>query len=242
LFFNGAVAYATSRGVPGSSAERAATLAADFADRVADGHTVEGMGHLLRVRAARVTQPLGDPSLVIASSDRAGFLDDHAGPLWSGDAGALAAKAVALPLNAIIWSLGMPELRVGFRWDGSVGAVVDLEDFVERRRFDVGAVAFEVSVADASADRADRWALLWAPGEVSSSLGRAWRRSAASRGLEDALLVGFAGGSTAYLTTPAEYRQDTYEARGTLFGERAGVLLGEALGEALDAVAPPADR
>lgn len=235
LFLNGATAEATARAAPGTPARRAALLAERFSDAIAADFFASGDGaERLRLRAARVTRQLADPTLVVASGDRAGFLDDQAGPLWSGGLDALAAKAVALPVNVFLWSLWMPELRVGFRWDGSVGAVVNLADFVERRRFDVGAVTFEAGAGE-------RWVLLWTPGEATRALGRLWRAQAAARGFRDALLVGFAGGSTAYLTSAQEYREDTYEARGTLFGAEAGAQVGTALELALDAAiaAPP---
>lgn len=232
LFFNGAVAYATPHGVPGTGQQRGAILAARFCDRVAPDFAAGRGQERLRMAAAQVRQQMAGPRLVVASSDRAGFLDDHGGTLWSGDAATLAAKAITLPANMLIWSFGLPELRVGFRWNGSVGAVVNLESFVERRAFDVGAVAFETGAGE-------RWALLWAPGEATSTLGRAWREAAARRGFEHSLIVGFGGGSSAYLTTPEEYRAGTYEARGTVFGEQAGLLLSGALEQALDVVGAP---
>ena len=79
----------------------------------------------------------------------------------------------------------------------------------------------------------DRLALLWTSAEGTQALSHAWRGAAAELGFGDALVVGLAGGASGYVTTPLEYRSNTYESRAAVFGEDAGRLTTDALRTAL---------
>jgi len=235
LFVNGALGDISPREAGGTQgAARAAVLARWFAKeafRPAFDAAPSAGRTRLRMASAQVRRRMATPRLVKGWGGRAATLDAVGGALWSGDLGTLAASAVALPVNVFVWSVGMPELRVGFSWRGAAGISLNLEDSAGTDPYDVGAFVFETSAADGSAP--ERWALLWEPGEASETLGRAWREAVKGIGIDDALLVGLAGGATAYLTTEAEFHEDGYEAVGTLFGPTAAADVGEALLEAL---------
>ncbi len=235
LFVNGALGDITPREVGSAQgAARAAILAKRFAReafRPAFDAAPSAGRTRLRMASAQVRRRMATPRLVKGWGGRAAMWDAIGEPLGSGDAGTLAATALALPVNIFAWSVGMPELRVGFSWHGAVGFSLNLEDSAGTDPYDAGAFVFETTMADGSAP--ERWALLWEPGEATEMLGRAWRKQAAGIGFDDTLVVGLAGGATAYLTTASEFREEGYEAEGTLFGPTAAADVGEALLEAL---------
>jgi hypothetical protein len=230
LFVNGATADIAPRDKGLAVETRVEVLAGRFADAVSPALSAPARPPARRMRLgmASAERSLGTPHMVLCTGSRAAFLDAHAGLPASGGWGALGAKALALPVNAFLWSLGVPELHVGFRWDGSVGAVLNLEDMVLDRTLHAGAWTLEL-------DDGPRVALLWSAGEGTQALGRAWREGAAAAGFGDALVVGLANGACGYVTTREEYRVDTYEARACLFGPEAGAVVTETLAWALEA-------
>ncbi len=227
MFLNGACGDIAPRDDRLAGDGREHLLAARFADAVVPALRAQEPGRSLHVAAARVRQPMGDPHLVLATGSRADWLEAHGGPIWSGGAGALASNLLALPVNALIWSLGTPEMRVGFRWDGSVGTVINLEQHVTEHALPFGALVFSAGTHD--------FALLCTPGEGTQAHGKALREQARAQGFEHALVVSWTNGSAAYITTDDEYRADTYEARGSVYGPRAGSVSQAALEAALEA-------
>jgi hypothetical protein len=229
LFLNGATADVAPRdeGLPETGRPRA--LATAFAEAVTFDEPDGPDAIDLDVRAAAVEVPLGTPRLVLTTGARGAFLDAHAARPLQGGAGAIAAKALALPLNVLVWSLGMPEVNAGFLWDGSVGVVVNMDAMVPDRRLRGGVIAFQDG-------RGRRFAILWSSAEGTQALGRTWRAGAARAGLDDVLVVGFAGGASGYLPTAAESRVDTYETRASLFPPGAANASAEAVGAALEAL------
>ncbi len=234
LFVNGAQGDISSQHVPASPTERAKVLAERFTTQAllpAVTAAPSAGRTLLRVACARVRRRMPTARLVKGWGGREATLDALYDAPWEGGVGKLAAEVLSLPLNAFVWSMGVPELRFGFSWKGAFGFSANLDKGTGTEPYDVGAFVFETTQDDGSAS--ERWALLWQPGEATQAVGRAWRDRVAAIGIADTLLVGLAGGATAYITTEDEFHQDGYESVATLFGPTAHADITEALLEAL---------
>ncbi len=234
LFFNGAQGDISAEPGPDAGDARGRFLARRFVEQsfaAAWRASAAAPKPRLRLRMARTRRTMATPRLVTGAGPREALLDALYAPLWESPAADLVAGVIALPVNAFVWSLGLPELRVGFSFSGALGISVNLEPGVGDEPYDVGAFVFETANLDGTA--AERWALLWQPGEATQAVGRAWRKSVADIGIADTLLVGLAGGSTAYFTTEDEFHAEGYEAEATLFGPGATAAITEALLNAL---------
>ena len=222
LFLNGALGDVSSQHSPGVGLERARWLAGRFAKYVVPALRAPTAHARVRLAAARRSLRYGTPRFVITAGEREGLVHDletpwgTTSPVWD---------AVALPANVVLWSLMVPELRVGVHGLG-LGAVANLTPILGEPVFETGALVFEA--------KDQRWAMLWQPGEATQALGRAWRAMAAERGFDDTMLVGLAGGACAYLTTEETWWEGGYEAQSTVFGPSSGALMGGAMAEALD--------
>ena len=147
LYVNGAVGDISAVPVAGAAgAEQARILARRFAAQVfapAWEASGEALRSRLRLAGARTRRRMATPRIVKGWGSREALLDALYGPVWEGDAGVLAANALALPVNVFCWSLGVTELRVGFAWSGAVGFSVNVERGTGSEPYDVGAFVFE---------------------------------------------------------------------------------------------------
>lgn len=231
LFINGAQGDVSTRASSGTPAERIDTLAKRFADVIAPAIEQAMLQDVLRVASARVERQLATPrAFVTAVGRREGVVDALDRPLTEMQFASTTADALALPFNVVLWSLALPEARVGFSWEGDVGARIGLAPAMGRP-----AEAFTAWVFALGPDGNERVALLAQPGEAMHSLGRAWRALAAERGVPDALVVGLCNGALAYVTPSADFAKEGYEYDSTLFGPTMGDDVTDALLVALDA-------
>jgi hypothetical protein len=236
LFLQGALGDVAPRfGRSGDAARAMAEAAERFASAVGDDLAAGPAFDRLHVRAARVERDLGDPRMLVTLGDRGLVVADAGldGP-FRGSAAGCAFDALALPANALVWSLGLPEMRVVGTLRGAAGVSVNLRRQVTRRTYAVGALMLEASSAD-GASRA-RLPVLWLPGEPTQDLGAAWRAGWAGTGDEPPMIVALANGSLGYVVTGTEHRTGGYEAMATLFGPDTDRLLTEALDVARMAV------
>ena len=226
LFVNGALGDVSPRRLPGvEGAARGRALAQAFAAAVAGSLEVTSSVGEMDAAAVRVRRDLGSARVLYDLGGRAGLVSTVEDGLFSGGAGGVVADALAMPINVWLWGLGQPELRAVFRFGAGAGMAFDLGRVAGSTRYVFGAWAFRIGE--------ERVALLWLPGEATTAIGRQWRDMAASHGFGDCLVVGLAGDACAYVTTEAEYHQDLYEARGTLFGPHTGRHVSECLDLAL---------
>ena len=234
LFLNGAQGDITAPAVAAPDVEaRIARLASTFAEAVAPAvRAARGTGVTeARLACCMVRRDLGTPRLVAdVLGDRPGCLEAVARPCFQGDPEEVLRDVLAAPVNVAIWSVGIPEGRLGFTWGGDVAASVNLTAAWEPAPLTFGAWVLELG----RGTPAQRVGLLWEPGEAVQELGRAWRAAAADLGLEDTLVVGLANGSCAYITPPATYARSGYEAEATFFGRETGPSVTAALTAALE--------
>jgi hypothetical protein len=238
LYVNGALGDVAPGRRHGSGTEAATLLASEFAARIGPQWSAPGdgiQGDHLQVAAVRRHVPLPQAYLVEGLGKRNAVLDAVSRPWGEGGAAALAADVLALPLNALLWSFTLTEIRLGFSWHGAAGVCIQLGSDRAPDAVDVG--VWELGIGAAPGTRtasAGRCTLLWQPGEATTALGLAWRERAQADGGGPVFLTGLTNGSMAYLTTEAEYRRGGYEAVATLYGPRTGHLIGAALGAAAD--------
>ncbi len=201
-------------------------LAGRFADRVA-GELAAGEAHpWLRVAAGRVTRDLGSPHSWAAAGRGDRFIEDVVASPIGRDAPAVAANLLSLPANAVVWSLGLSEVRLGFSFRGAAGLVLDLERWLPGRTFAFGAVTLE---AVSEGGTGERRTLLWCPAEPTTDVGRRWRQAVAARGHADVAIFGLTNGAASYVATAEDYVTGSYEAQTTLFGPETAGLIEEAL-------------
>ena len=210
-------------------------LAGRFADRIAGDLAAGKVQERLRIIAGRVTRDLGSPHAWAAAGRGGRFVEDVVASPIGRSMPAVAANLVALPFNAVVWSLGLSEVRLGFSFRGAAGLVLNLERWLPSRTFAFGAVTLE-SAPEAKAG--ERRLLLWCPVEPTTEVGRRWRRAAAALGHLDAAVFGLTNGAASYVTTAEDYVTGSYEGQTTLFGPGTEGLIEEALLAALDARMP----
>ncbi len=231
LFVNGALGDVSTRHGGGAPAARIEHLASRFAETIAPAIEAAPLHDTLRVATARVERTLGTPrAFVTAWGERGGVVGTLDRPITEMRFAATVADALALPANLAVWSLAIPEARVGFTWEGDVGARLLLEPAMGNPPQAFGAWVFELGTDDPT-----RVALLAQPGEAVQALGRAWRAAAAARGVPDAMVLGLTNGSIAYVTPSADFGGEGYEYDSTLFGPGTGDAVTGALVHALDA-------
>ncbi len=207
-------------------------LAGRFAGRVA-GDLAAGEAHpRLRIAAGRVLRDLGSPHAWAAAGRGDRFIDDVVASPIGRSAPAVAANLVVLPANAVLWSLGLSEVRLGFTFRGAAGLVLNLERWLPRRQLAFGAMTLEAVSEEGVGHRRS---LLWCPAEPTGEVGRRWRQALATRGHPSAMVFGLTNGAASYVTTAEDYVTGSYEAQTTLFGADTAGLIEEAL---LAAVAP----
>ncbi|MDA1194877.1 MAG: neutral/alkaline non-lysosomal ceramidase N-terminal domain-containing protein, partial [Planctomycetota bacterium] len=147
LFVNGAQGDISTREGAGAPPERIAELAARFADAVAPD-VVAAAAHAvptLRVACARCERRMATPRVIVAAlGERAGALSAVDRPYTELEAWSTAADVVAAPLNIALWTLMLDNVRVGFTWDGDVGAAVQLERTMGNDALPFGAWVFEL--------------------------------------------------------------------------------------------------
>jgi hypothetical protein len=126
LFVNGAVADVTPRRGGGDPGARCRELAAEVGAAVEGAFRAAPAVRDLRALASRRAVPLGTAHAVVSLGDRAAAADLLGAapwerrPVWN---------ALALPLNALVWSAGFPEVRVGFT-DTTLAASLRLDRLV----------------------------------------------------------------------------------------------------------------
>ncbi len=231
LFVNSAAADISPRHAIARRTDRGRALARGLRQAVREAP--ELAASRVRVRAARVTREFGTPHAVFGVGDREAMIEAAEGGMFSGGIGGFFADLVALPVNAVIWSSGITEARVAFRFSGSAAAIANLELAVTENEHAFGAIVIQF---ESGAPR--RVPILWAPAEATQALGKHWRATIA-----DGFLFGYTNGVMGYVTTDAEYGIESYEARTTLYGRNTGEMAGEALKAAYEAaLSSDADR
>jgi len=235
LFLNGAVGDVGPSNRHGSGAAATQQLAAAFAARIRP--SFEGLRPYERLGVATARRRLDPPTarIVDGVGAREQVLAAVGGKWGEGGASRLAADILALPANALIWSFGVPEVRVGFSWRGALGVGIRADAGVARTPIELGAWDLDFGPPSGdSGEGAGGCTLLWLPGEATAALGRAWRDAALAERGGAAFVVGLANGSIAYLTTEAEYARGGYEAVATIYGPQIGRNAGAALEAARD--------
>lgn len=227
LFVNGALGNISPRPAPERGDAGARWLATRFAERIAPDIARAEPVTRLRVVSSRVERALPPPKTFLAIGSREAF-HDHVLPSAIGEDGpGILANLICLPVNVFIWSLGLPEARVGFSFAGAAGVVVELDGLAPRTA-DVGAVLLTDEHDEALA------VLLWQGGMPTAGVGRAWRRGIAARGLPTPYVLSLTNGALGYVTTEEEYDgRCRYEAESTIYGRDTGDVLGRFLGEAV---------
>ena len=227
LFVNGATGDVSPRS--GDPAARVRAFTARVRDDLLDGPAHDR----IRLRAAAATRDLGTPRTFYAVGDHAAFGDRVLPSAWGADAPAVLASVVALPVNAAIWSLALPEVRFGFTFDGAAGVVLNLETLVGRPTARAGAVLLEAETTAAGSGAAAL--LLWQGGMPTQGAGRAWRARFGARGLPAPFVLSLTNGSLGYLVAADEYDGPwRYEALATLYGRDSARLVAETLEAAVE--------
>jgi hypothetical protein len=232
LFLNGAQADVTPRLRPDLGPQQ---LAAEFAAFVVPSLTAGSGYPLARIRAAAVHRDLGSARAFRCLGSRAAFESRVVPTPLGDDVPSTLASVLAFPANALLWSLGLSDARVGLSFDGAVGALVNLDGLVPREPRRAGALAIELT-QDAEGGRPARGVLLWLGGEPTQALGRRWRLQAEQAGAPTPFLLSHTNDSIGYLVTPEEYDEGGYEATATLYGRDTARHVEEALFAALQRV------
>ncbi len=133
-----------------------------------------------------------------------------------------------LPVNLVLWTGGLTNVRVVLTWNMALGVVGHLGNLTPRTITRVGAVRLRAGPHDV--------ALVTFPGEATHDVGLAARAEAKARGATQSFVVGLALDHIAYLASPREYRRGGYEAHSTLFGEHTATQILESQRDLLDAL------
>jgi hypothetical protein len=223
LFVNGAEGDISPRVRPEPDA---ATAIADFEAAVAEDLSPRATSDLLDIVPVVVRRDMGSAHAYVTWGPRARFAPAARSPFGEGVVG-FGAAVLSLPANVAIWGLGVPDVRAGFTFDGSVGLVASLDSYLDGTVFSFGAVRLETPEATA--------AIVWMPVEATHTVGRAIREAAAVRGADPVFLFGLTNGAMGYCCSHDEYFEGGYESLSTLFGPDTSVLVREACEAALDA-------
>ncbi|RMG17061.1 MAG: hypothetical protein D6731_04805 [Planctomycetota bacterium] len=222
LFFNGAEGDVGPRRIEAPHGhERIAELGEAFADLVAPAVASVETHPRVEVSSAWGSKELGRPYTQVALG-RERFLDGDRGPwAWLG-------APLALPVNAVLWALGLTNVRVAIPWTFALGVVLELDALVPRTRTRFLGLRLRAGPEEV--------ALLTVPGEPTHDVGLEIKERARRAGARRAFVVGLALDHIGYVASRREYRRGGYEAWSTLFGEgTAGQVLAaaDALLEAL---------
>ncbi|MHC5011604.1 MAG: neutral/alkaline non-lysosomal ceramidase N-terminal domain-containing protein, partial [Planctomycetota bacterium] len=242
LFVNGAVGDVSSRsagaGGPEGAAETVRQFAIAIGPAVSEGRALER----LAIRAAVTERDYGSPYAFACLGSRAAFRDRVGASVWGDDAPSVLSNVISLPANAVIWSLGLTEIRFGFTFEGAVGVQVDLGRALRGGPRPVGALRLLAEAATDGGLERQHATILWFGGEPTTELGRRWRERATAGGEAAPFLLSHTNDAMGYLTTEEEYESGSYEAMSTVYGPEAGRLVEEALFAAYGALsnsAPP---
>ena len=210
-----------------------ATVAA-FVETVGPALRGAATATTLSITAATVVRDLGAPRFVERLfGARARVNEAAAGPFGEGLAG-FAGGVLALPANAFLATIGVPDVKLALSVRGGLGGVVSLERTFERTTFPFGAIRVETE---------DGVALIAiVPLELNTAVGREVKASGRRRGARPVAIFGLANDYGAYVATRDEFTVDSYETRMTLFGPgTAGAVEGavDAAFDAVGAVSPP---
>lgn len=235
LFFNGAQGDIAPARLPLEARERAHALAERFQPALGDPVVrPDQIARKLRMTSVRFALGPGDACAVVGVGDRTQLHEALAPGVFGSTPGDAVAALLALPVNALLWSMTLTDVRVGFTFDGQVGAVASLRHATDPAPVHLGAVGLEFEMDDGSIEKL---LLLWQPFEAIQAVGRGWRRLAAERGWSDTALVGLCNDARAYLVDPATYARGGYEAQASLYGPHLGADVDRAFRRALDRLA-----
>jgi neutral ceramidase len=218
LFVNGALGDVTPRretSEPETGAERLATaFAAAVRDRLG-----AAVGYpRLRVRTATVTRDLGSAHVFACVGSRAAFEGQVVPSPLGEDVASTLASVIAFPLNAVVWSLTLTDMRVGLSFDGAAGVLVDFDRMLPRRTRWCGAVSLVIEPGEGEPGPGDRALLLWLGGEPTQDIGRRWRQRTARDDERTPFLLSHTNDAFGYVTSAEEYDAGGYEALATLYG------------------------
>jgi len=214
LFFNGAEGDVSPRRQETfGGLQRCRELGEVFANLVEPALAEVETADEVAVTCAWGEKELGSAWTCVAAG-RGRFLDGDRG------LGAVLTAPLTLPVNAFLWLLGFTDVRLAVTWNLAAGAVVDLDDHLDRHRTRLGAVRLRAGGEDV--------ALLTFPGEPTHDLGIAARGQATDRGATRAVVLGLGLDHIGYIASEAEYRRGGYEAWSTLFGPTTGPQMLEA--------------
>lgn len=222
LFFNGAEGdIGPRRGQKKDPQGRCDELGEMFAASIAPLVSEIELSQTLEVKAATGDKELGAPRGVVALG-RERFLDAYLG--WA----SWPMELFTLPVNLVLWTGGLTNVRVVLTWNMALGVVGHLGNLTPRTITRVGAVRLRAGPHDV--------ALVTFPGEATHDVGLAARAEAKARGATQSFVVGLALDHIAYLASPREYRRGGYEAHSTLFGEHTATQILESQRDLLDAL------
>ncbi len=228
VFVNGAegdVAPRLGRADPGAPAPLASFEAA-----VADGLKPRATASTLSIRAVTVRREMGSACYVECLGGRREALAGvERRPFGHAFADA-AAETLLVPANALLWSAGVPDVRLCGSFQGGFGAVVRLDPWLDGSDLPVGAVRFETEQGTAL--------LAWAACEPVTSVGEAFKAAGRARGASPVYVIGLANDYLAYVAEDADVARPSYEGRMTLFGPGTADRLVESVSAAFDAVTP----
>ncbi len=226
LFINGAEGDIRPRRIHARGGwERCLELGEALADMAYPALAGAARYERIRLTAALGERELGSPRTLLAAG-RERFLDGEGGAL--GWITFPVTQALTLPVNLVLWGLGLTNVRVALTWNGGAALVTHLEGYSERTRFRFGALRLEAGPEDV--------ALLGVPGEATHDVGLALREEAARRGATRSFVLGLTQDHVGYIASRREYRRGGYEAHVTLFGEHTAQRVFEAEQQLMDAL------
>lgn len=223
LFFNGAEGdIGPQSGNAALRSERCTERAEAFARLIAPALEGElAWAETLRIQAATGEKELGAPQGVVALG-RERFLDAYRG--WA----SWPMELFTLPVNLVLWTAGLTNVRVVLTWNLGLGVVAHLGNLTPRTITRVGGVRIQAGPHDL--------AFVTFPGEATHDVGLEARAQAEGRGATQSFVLGLTLDHIAYIASPREYRRGGYEAHSTLFGEHTATQLLEAQRGVLDAL------
>jgi hypothetical protein len=147
-----------------------------------------------------------------------------------GDEGILSVLTMplALPVNAILWTLGFTNVRFAITWNLGVGVVVYFDGLIEHTRTLLTGLRLQAGDENV--------ALLTIPGEATHDVGESLRAKARERGATRTFVLGLAQDHLMYIASRREYRRGGYESISTLFGETTADQVVDAHTELLEAI------
>ncbi len=205
---------------------------ASFEAAVAEGLKPRATSSTLALRAVTVRREMGSARYVESLFGPREALNDLDRRPFGRSFAEVAAEGLLVPANALLWSAGVPDVRMCGSFAGGFGAVVRLDPWLDGSDLPVGAVRLETEKGTAL--------LAWAACEPVTAVGEAVKAAGRARGASPVYVIGLANDYLAYVAGDPEIARPTYEGRMTLFGSGTAARVVESLGAAFDAVTPPA--